>query len=74
MNRDVKTHVRVHLGVFTHIYTVERDYLSLGAEWFYGSLTFSAIFPFQKIMIASPFLLPEKKFHLQKQQSMMILS
>lgn len=67
MNRDVKTHVRVPLGVFTHLYTVERDYLSLGAEWFYGPLTFSTIFPFQKIMIASPFYYQKKQFHLQKQ-------
>ena len=31
MNRDMKTHVRVHLGVFTHMWI--RDSLSLGAEW-----------------------------------------
>lgn len=32
MNRDMKTHVQEHLGVFTHTYTVERGSLSLGAE------------------------------------------
>jgi len=56
--RHENTRASASERVHTHIHCGKG--LCLQERNDHGSLTFSTIFPFQKIMIASPFLLPEK--------------